>query len=295
MSMYRLLLCNILILFLLPSITHGQSCEMTAVSATVLPCEGNDFFVSVDITVTNSSPGFTLAGNGVIYGTFLYNDLPIVVGPLLGDDESVYEFIAWDVENPDCQQFITIEAPDCGPICNFSNATLDSISCPNNNFALVELDFDHEGTTNPVFDVFYENGTEVGSWLYASLPVTITSFAVNGSDPIVLTICDNNNLDCCQTFEFDPIDCNPNNCEFYNVSVDPECTGNNFVVHFDFDYNNVASDSFTLTGNSLNYGTFGYNELPLILGPLNGGTNIVWEFVIKDSEVATCQEVAVLG
>lgn len=270
---------------------------MTEVNATALPCEGNYFLVSVNITAMNTSPGFTLAGNGVIYGTFLYDDLPVVVGPLLGDDESVYEFIAWDVEEPACQQFTTIIASNCGPICGFSNATLDSLGCnpSNNNYALVELDFDHEGTTNPAFDVFYENGTEAGSFLYASLPVTILNFAVNGSEPIVLTICDNNNPDCCETFQFDAIDCNPNNCEIFNVTLDPQCTGNNFVVHLDFDYTNVASDSFTVTGNNLNYGKFGYNELPLTLGPLNGGTNLVWQYVIRDSEVPACQKVAVLG
>src|SRR5688500_15450166 len=293
--MNRNLLFNLLIFILLPALSKGQVCEMTEVNANALACDGNYFFVSVDIEATNTSPVFTLAGNGTIYGTFLYSDLPVTVGPLLGDNESTYEFIAWDVEDPSCQQFTNLEAPNCGPVCQFSNVQLDSLSCVNNNFALVELDFDHQGNTSNVFNVFYENGVEVGSWLYESLPVTITSFAVNGSDPIILTICDDNNSDCCQTFTLDAIDCNPNNCEIFNLTVDPECTGSNFVVHLDFDFENVASDSFTLNGNGLNYGIFGYNELPLTLGPLNGGTNIHWEFVVRDSELPSCQEVEVLG
>ncbi|HUR30792.1 MAG TPA: T9SS type A sorting domain-containing protein [Saprospiraceae bacterium] len=293
--MNRLLLITSIITLLSPSIAFSQTCQITAINATALPCNGNFFSVSINLEAENTSPGFTLAGNGVVYGTFLYADLPVTVGPLLGDNESVYEFIAWDVEHPECQQFTTLEASNCGPICDFSNAELSLISCVNNNFALVELDFDHEGTTNPAFDVFYENGNEVGSWLYESLPVTITSFAVNGADPITLTICDNENSDCCETFVFDAIDCNPNNCELYNVLLDPECTGNNFVVHLNFDFTNVASDSFTVVGNSLNYGTFGYNELPVTLGPLNGGTNIMWEFVIRDTENPDCQHVEILG
>ena len=220
--MHRFLHYKMLVLFLLPIISYAQPCEITAISATALPCNGNFFSVSVNIEANNTSPGFTLAGNGVIYGTFLYDDLPVTVGPLLGDNESQYEFIAWDVENPECQQFTTIQASNCGPICEFSNAVLDSIACVNNNFALVELDFDHEGTSSNVFRVFYENGGEVGTWLYESLPVTITSFAVNGSEPINLTICDGTNTNCCETFEFEAIDCNPNNCEIYNVNVDPE-------------------------------------------------------------------------
>ncbi|HEX5113318.1 MAG TPA: hypothetical protein VFV79_10750, partial [Saprospiraceae bacterium] len=81
----------------------AQDCEITAVNATALPCSGTYFNVSINLEVNNpSSPGFTLAGNGTIYGTYLYADLPIILGPFLGDDESVYEFIAWDVENGDC-------------------------------------------------------------------------------------------------------------------------------------------------------------------------------------------------
>ena len=294
--MYRYLYSKLFIVFLLYTTTgYSQTCLMTAVNATALPCNGNYFSVSIDLEVDNPSPGFTLAGNGVIYGTFLYSDLPITIGPFLGDDESVYEFIAWDVENPSCQQFTTLNASNCGPICQFSNAELDLIMCQNNNAALVELNFTHEGTTNPAFDVFYENGNEAGSFLFSSLPVTISSFIVNGAEPIRLTICENDNLDCCETFEFDAIDCNPNNCEIYNVNIDPECTGGNFVVHLDFDFTNVQSDSFTVNGNNLTYGTFGYNELPITLGPLNGNTNIVWEFVIRDSELFSCSKASVLG
>src|SRR5688500_5099522 len=176
--MHRFLLCKLLILILLPLKSDSQPCEITAINATALPCNGSYFSVSVNIEGTNTSPGFTLAGNGVIYGTFLYDDLPVTVGPLLGDNESQYEFIAWDVENPACQQFTTLQAVDCGPICDFSNPSLELIACVNNNFALVELDFDHEGTSSNVFRAYYENGVEIGGWLYESLPVTITSFAV---------------------------------------------------------------------------------------------------------------------
>ena len=223
--MYRILLSIIFILSAFgTNISFAQSCSMTAINATAQACDGDYFFVSINIQGENTSPGFTLAGNGVIYGTFLYDDLPITVGPFLGDDLTVYNFIAWDVEDPSCQANTLLPASNCGVICDFSNAELNLIACiPNNDdFATVELDFDHQGTTNVAFDVFYENGDEVNSWLYESLPVTITSFRINGAEPIILTICDNNNPDCCETFEFAAIDCDTNDCEIYNLDIDPE-------------------------------------------------------------------------
>ena len=293
--MPKVLLTGLLILFSLLT-SRSQSCQINSVTATPLTCDGNYFMVSVTLDVTNpASPGFTLAGNGVIYGTYLYDDLPVTVGPFLGDDASTYEFIAWDVENGECQNYTTLAAANCGPICGFSNPELTLIECVSLLSALVTFDVDVVNPTNPAFDLFYENGSEVGSWLYTSLPVTIPFFVVNGAAPIVLTICDNNNPDCCETFSFDAIDCNPNNCEIVNMVADPECTGNNFLVHLDFDYSATPSDSFTLNGNGLDYGTFAYNELPVTVGPLNGNTNIAWEFVVADSGNPNCTNTELLG
>jgi len=286
----------LLVLFSLQLVV-GQSCEITAITATPSACTGNYFMVSINVEVNNpSSPGFTLAGNGTIYGTYLYADLPITIGPFLGDDQSVYEFIVWDVENGDCQNSTTLPAPNCGPICGFSNANLDLVACQSPNAAIVTFDFDHVNTNNPAFDLYYANGSLVGSWLYQSLPVTITSFQVNGAAPITLTVCDHNSTDCCQAFTLDAIDCNPNNCEIFSVTADPECISNSsFVVHLNFQYDNPASDSFTVTGNTLDYGTFAYDSLPVTIGPLNGNTNINWQFLIKDKGNPNCQATEVLG
>ncbi len=276
--------------------SNAQNCAITAVNATALPCDGYYFSVSIDLEVSNPpSPGFTLAGNGVIYGTFLYSDLPVTVGPLLGDNFSTYTFIAWDVENGACQNYTTLEASNCGPICSLSNANLELIECVSNISALVVFDMDYENVTAPNFDLYYANGTQVGSWLYESLPVTINFFQVNGAAPIHLTACDHNNPDCCQEFIFPAIDCNPNNCEIVNMSAVPQCVGNNFVVHLDFDYSATPSDSFSVHGNNIFYGDFAYSQLPITLGPLNGNSNIPWEFIVQDQANPNCTNTVVLG
>ncbi len=290
-------LLSFLFLFYSFHLMTGQSCEISAVNATPTACTGNYFMVSIDLEVNNpSSPGFTLAGNGTIYGTYLYADLPVTIGPFLGDDESVYEFIAWDVSNGDCQNSTTLPALNCGPICGFSNANLDLVTCMSSNSAIVNFDFDHVNTSNPAFDLFYQNGNQVGSWLYQDLPVTIVGFLVNGAAPITIKVCDHTSSDCCKIFTLDAIDCNPNNCEIFSLQVDPDCINNNFfLAHINFQYDNPASDSFTISGNALNYGTFAYTDLPVTLGPLNGNTNINWTFTIQDSQNPNCQATDVLG
>ena len=290
-------LLSVLLFLFSFSLIHGQDCEITAVNATATGCTGFYFNVSINLEVNNpTSPGFVLAGNGTIYGTYLYEDLPVTIGPFLGDDESVYEFIVWDVENGDCQNSTTLAAANCGPICDFSNASLELITCVNNTAAIVNFDFDYVNPSSPAFDLYYANGALVGSWLYPGNPITINGFQTNGAAPITLTVCDHENSQCCETFTFDAIDCNPNNCELFSVTADPECINNNFfLVHLDFGYDNPASDSFNITGNTLDYGTFAYTDLPVTLGPLNGNTNINWVFTIKDNVNPNCQAVANLG
>jgi len=294
--MIKSLISVLLVIFSLQLLV-GQDCEITAVNATALPCTGNNFMISINLDITNpSSPGFTLAGNGTIYGTYLYDDLPVTIGPFLGDDESIYEFIAWDVENGDCQNSTTLPALNCGPICSINNASLEFITCVNANVAIVNLDFDHANSGGPTFDAFYENGTLLGTWLYPVNPITITDFQTSGAAPIKLKICDHTNANCCETFTFDAIDCNPDNCEIFGVTADPDCINNNFfVVHLDFGYDNPAADSFSVTGNTLDYGHFAYADLPITIGPLNGNTNINWTFVIKDIGNPNCQATEVLG
>src|SRR4030095_15738886 len=224
--------------------------EISEVNATALPCDDHLFLVTVDLQVLNpSSPGFTLAGNGVICGTFLYSDLPVTVGPLYGDNQSMYEFIAWDVENPECQNFTTLDSIDCGPICSFDDFVMDSITCVNSEIAAVTIDFNYENVSGLTYDVYYENGTYVSTYLYSSLPQSILNFHTNGAAPITVKICDHENPSCCETFTVDAIDCSVGNCEIFNVTVDPECVNNNFVVHLDFDVDHPASDSFTVMGN----------------------------------------------
>ncbi|MGB4847433.1 MAG: hypothetical protein WBP41_05905 [Saprospiraceae bacterium] len=294
--MLKRLLFITITLFLLISYGFSQPCQITQVTATPLPCSALTFMVSVNLQVTNpTSPGFTLAGNGVIYGTWLYSDLPVTVGPFLGDELSSYEFIAWDVQNPDCQNFVSITAANCGPICDFSKFKMQKISCVTNNIAAVTIDFKHSNTAGVTFDLFYATGTLVTTALYTSLPYDILNFTANGADSIRVKVCDHSNPTCCENFTLPPIDCNPTNCEIYNLSIDPECLTGNFVVHLDFDVAHPASDSFTIHGNTLTYGTFGYNELPIVLGPLNGNTNINWDFIIQDKVMPSCTKDALLG
>ncbi len=254
------------------------------------------FSVTIDFNVqNNTSAFFTVVGNGNNYGSFAFTDLPITIGPLFGDAETQYEFLIYDNDNLDCQAVYELGVVDCGPFCGFDDAVLEFVTCQSNISAIVLLDFNYFNVSGQAFDLFNANGQPIGSWLYESLPVTLPNFLVNGNDPIVLQVCDDNSEICCQTFEFPPIDCNPNNCEIFGLSAIPTCDGSNFTVEINFQVANPASDSFKIMGNGINYGNFSYSDLPVTLGPLNGSGNINWEFGIQDLENTNCSNAIELG
>ena len=294
--MYKFLLSFCLIMNCLSPDLWAQDCIITEVTAVAEACEGNYFTAAVDLEVENpASDSFMLAGNGSVYGQFAYTELPVSVGPLFGDAETEYEFIAWDIEDGMCQEYTTLLATDCGPICSISNFDLEFVACISDISAIVVFDFDYENPSSITFDMYNGDDELIGTYLYESLPITEPFFVVNGSEPIVLKVCDSDNNECCETFVLDAIDCDPDDCEIYSLTLDPDCTGANFLMTIDFNINHAPSDSFNMTGNSLNYGTFGYDELPITVGPLNGGSDIEWEFIIEDSEDLNCSKTEVFG
>lgn len=293
MALHNYLLSSlILLVFVLP--INAQNCT-NSISLAAEDCDG--FYFSINVSVTSEeteSDSFLLMGNGTYFGKFGYGSTQ-QFGPYLANGFDKLNFIAVDVEDPACQSHSTFTVPDCGPICSYQNASLEGLSCLSQISALVEFNMTYQNNPSPAFQLFYENGDLISTFFYENLPIAIPFFLVNGAAPIVLTVCDNENKECCQTFTFDAIDCNPSNCEMFGLTLDPECLTNNFLVHLDFGYDNTPSDSFNVAGNGLNYGTFAYSDLPISIGPLNGHSAINWEFAVTDKQNPSCGISKLLG
>ncbi|HNL30284.1 MAG TPA: hypothetical protein PKL94_09995, partial [Saprospiraceae bacterium] len=58
---------------------------------------------------------------------------------------------------------------------------------------------------------------------------------------------------------------------------------------------NEGNQGFTIQGNGVNYGNFGYADLPVVLGPFKGSNTKVWEFKVKDIQYPDCYKVKELG
>ena len=270
------------------------NCELWDLVIEPYDCDNSgQFLVDIDFNFANvGTDGFSVFGNGNNYGTFGYDELPITLGPLNGDGTTAYEFVIKDNNHPDCSVVGVIDPVDCGnTACDISDLGAEIIE-DNADGAWILVDFEYVGVGNLGFDLTF-NGEFIGFYSYNELPVEafIPCNLVDPNGGGVLVVCENDNTNCCADLFMILPDCvNTGNCELWDLVIEPyDCDNSGqFLVDIDFNYANVGTEGFSVFGNGNNYGSFGYDELPITLGPLNGDGTTIYEFIIKDNEHPDC-------
>jgi|GEM_PF-1981661 len=267
----------------------GGPCILGGLSLIPLECDGdNHFNVKINLSHHNTSDHFEVAVNGEAYGPFSYGDLPVIVGPFDGNTDGVYEFIITDSEHPDCNVSGFLNGPYCenNNACDIFDITYQLSDCDSSGNYSVLLDFQHENT-GPAFHLYFDN-LQVGTFHYDQLPLEIPNIEGNGWGHVIKVI-DADHSGCFEYLQFGGKDCNTGGCSMSNLDIIPlECDENGqFNVKIKFLYQNTSSH-FTIYGNGHNYGTFSYDDLPVILGPFDGDVNNIYEFIVKDLQNPDC-------
>lgn len=285
-----------------------DECLIHQVNAIAGECNEDGFFpISIEFLNRNTgTAGFTIQGNGTNYGTFNYSTnetadngmyiQTVDLGFLPGDCETVWEFVVSDIEDESCNAF-TVLQPVCCPNdqCEVGALSVTGIECTSVETIQFELDFEYQNPGNELFDL-YLNDFLVGTYPLSSLPLFIGELQFYPNDENILTVCINDQPDCCSSFTFENLDCFEEFCELGEVEhtivfVNQEI----FYVQIDFDHNNTGNQGFNIRGNGKNYGIFFYENLPVLVGPFNCKENIPLEFSIRDVQFENCRTVLELG
>lgn len=266
--------------FTLTMSLYGQmDCEISNVSVTRLPCSNGLFNVVVDFDIENPDGEiFGVVGNATNYGFFEYADLPVTLGPLAGDGITNWQFIIYDLGEPNCQYTYTLGPWDC---CTISDVVIDQISCTGMSTFRARVDLEHSNTDSVGFEVYSVTGALLGTFLYSQLPVTVNNIPSFRIGPTSIRICDLGNSNCCTIVQFPDPDCKKDDCEIYNLNVVAgECDNGDFMAMIDFDHM-LGGANFSVTTNGMNFGPFSYTSLPLFIGPFEGDstTNYVFNVV----------------
>lgn len=195
------------------SIDCNDDCEITDLIVEAHPCDGDQFLVDINFNYQNMpSDSFHLVGNGTNYGTFAYADLWLTFGPILGDGNTVFEFVVIDSENNDCTAATGLDPIDCtGGDCEIWDLEVWDFECNNDGTYNLNLNFNYANVNNDFFDVF-ANGEFFGYYAFADLPIHIENFPASGNNFDAIKVCQNDLPTCCETLEFEAPECSNSDC-----------------------------------------------------------------------------------
>jgi hypothetical protein len=250
----------------------SNQCNITNLFAETSNCNADSVYtVDFEFDVINpGSNGFTARGNGTVFGEFQYGDLFYTIGPFDSCDE-INELVIIDNDNIDCSSAIAIEAPDCCSAnieCSIEDLSILDYNIDTNGFLNVSYDFVEQGTANLGFDLFV-NGEFFSFNEYMDIPYEVTIESFNIEEPLTLTVCENDDPDCCDstTIELE----NTVSCILDEFSlIQTECMEGMFFYVLDFNIP-LSQDSaeITIEGNGNEYGIFQLSDLPVTLGPFD--------------------------
>lgn len=287
----------ILIIFLFGfSISSNAQCEIGAIEATPTPCdESCHFNLFIDFEYDNvGSMGFTVEGNGGIYGSFEYSDLPIILNDLECDGTTDYEFVVRDVEFIDCSNFYELGKVYCdiGP-CNIWDLVVDDHPCDSNGIFYTYLNFEYENVSQTGFRL-YVNNVWYDDFTYEQLPLwEVGPLAGDGTTEYHFMAIDLENEDCAEDFNLGTIDCGASTgCNIWDTYADilPCDEVGHFNILLNFEFMHIGWYGFRVQGNGVNYGSYEYDDIPLLIGPLLGDGSTIYEFVVTDNEFEGCSD-----
>lgn len=280
---------------------QAQDCHLGELQIQIQDCNNQgEFYVVLNFTHENTgNDGFKVTGNGNDYGIFQYANLPITLGPFVGNGTSVYELHVQDVQKVNCTSTKTFGPVQCpSNQCHIYDLVVDPLECTSDSTFAVFINFFHDNTGTAGFDLYYNNSFWA-NYAYSSLPFTITNLPESGNNSNTIKVVDAQNADCSKTIEFEGLHCGGNggDCHLGDMTADisPCDTNGKFYVTINFTYQNTGNNGFKVQGNGTNYGNFNYADLPITIGPLMSNQSKNWEFVAIDNDHELCRTEAQLG
>ena len=106
----------------LPAQTNCNISGLTATVSDINPANCQ-YTVVLNFDHSGTTNQFKVQGNGTMYGTFTYNQLPLTLGPFTaGNTPTMREFVVRDVIAENCLDDIVVNIPACSTsaACNIT-------------------------------------------------------------------------------------------------------------------------------------------------------------------------------
>ena len=263
----------------------GGNCEIGMLNIDVLDCVEGMFNVILDFDYANvGDQGFKVWVNEDLYGHFWYEDLPLNLGPFVGDGTTVYHFLVRDVAHPDCASDRSIDPVDCsgGGDCHIWDLVPTILPCNDDGLFMVLLNFNHANVGEEGFTV-YINEVDQGEYAYEDVPVEVGPLEGDGTTVYNITVRDDQYEGCYDETAF-AVDCGGMPLLANMTSEVTSCQEDVFYIEIDFDPEYQGDSGFIIMSNIGGQGIYSYESLPLTLGPFTTDGITDYYFIVQDVE-----------
>lgn len=273
----------------------AEDCDLRDLVIEPYECTDSTYVVDLDFQHSfEPQDSFCILQSDTSYGPFAYDSLPVTLGPLERNCDTIAEFLIRDKADTTCSLLGDAGIPCC-EICVLSDLQVEFIECVSEELIKIAINFNHQNVGSDFFNLYGNNNQLIGRFEYASLPLTIGNYPVRSGDFQFLRVCDAEKRDCCTEIEFPTPEC-PELCDIREMVYEKtDCENDSFSLVIDFDIVNPKSDSFMITGNGRLEGPFSYRSLPLWLGPYAADCETAYKYIIRDAEDPECNAVIELG
>ncbi len=261
--------------------------------------EDGTYYVYLNFEHSDNISLVNVRGNGTDYGNFVIPG-EIKLGPFELSD-AINEFVVIYNENGiECLNDVGFEAEPCEPSdeCIISVSVIETYDCdPEDGSYSMNITVSEENAENDFFEIWI-NGEYIGFYSFlngSKLQLTNIMPRIN-SDYDIIVVCVNDDPNCCKELEYLPPNCSTGEeCEINELNVEVECLSDGtFIAYINFEHQGT-SGQVDIRGNGTAYGEFDVAKLPIILGPLEANTGLLYEFVVFDVEDEDCKSVFELG
>ncbi len=220
-----------------------NDCQIKIAVVEAHPCVEGKFLVDVELASKNTSgQGYSVFdAEGVLLGSFQYDDPFITLGPFTGDGVSPHRLLFVDNVDENCRTEASIGPVICGDNgCQISDILVEPHECDDdddeedsdNNYSL-DLDFSYNAPESELFEVFKPDGSSLGQFSLQDLPITLEDFPTSGAASDSLTLCIDNQQNCCVLVSWKARECTDEDDDDDEFVWPGDANDDNIVQHYD--------------------------------------------------------------
>jgi len=261
-------------------------------------CLGNgEYLAYISYIAENTSNLYRLYIDGVFVKMIQSTSATVEVGPF--ENGTAHSYKIEDAQNPDCVlegDLFTQECFDENNPCTIEFIEILDTSCNGDGTFDMDVLFVINNADNGFIDVFL-NGDFFGFYDIDSL-VTLEDIPLSLTNEVkTITICVNDNPDCCKTIDYNQPACENNTeCSLDDLIVEYECNDNTGEItpYLTFNFDTVTTNEVIVNIDGINIGFYDPTQQPLILDAMLSNSADTWIITVADASDEDCTISALL-